>query len=578
MRLLTVLVSVLLVPVTASAPSSAAASSVARSPAGTPVRIMAVGDSITHGSTGDFTWRFFLWKHLVASGVSADMVGPKQAPYGVEPWPGAYADEDFDQDHAATWGDVMTPGGGHHDPTALLSGYRPDVVVVALGTNDLAWLGASPAELLDLARTWVATARATSPGTDFVIMEVPYTTRTAAGDQQAGCAHDPAPVPCRATAYNALLPGLAAELGTASSRVVVASVTGDYVMGADDDAPADTYDLVHPTTRGQVKLAAGVADALSELGVGDAYPRPLQVPAAGLVAPPLVSASGTDAGVRLDLTFPVGATGMDVWSSVDGDSWNRVVRNLPRLGTSTTASTSIYGAPCSTVAVRTVSRKGWQAADLSRASAVSSARVGPPVSGAPQVQVHEFPQSTDLSWEVVPNACEYVVRSTTRHPDGTTSHDVRVTGSTSYSVPAPPVGAESLISVAAVGGPGPGPSSGVHIRVTAPPPTSVPSGPPPVAAPEAPPSRVSGLEAVVRGRRVMVRWAGQERATRYEVRWRPVGGRGWRRLEVPGRRARISLARNLRTGAVAVRVRAVSEVGKGAWSRTIKVRLGATRT
>ncbi len=38
----------------------------------------------------------------------------------------------------------------------------------------------------------------------------------------------------------------------------------------------DTYDAVHPSASGEVKIAAGVADsALAGLGIGAPYPRPL---------------------------------------------------------------------------------------------------------------------------------------------------------------------------------------------------------------------------------------------------------------------------------------------------------------
>jgi hypothetical protein len=42
-----------------------------------PVRIMLFGDSITQGSTGDWTWRYRLWQTLAAAGVDFDFVGPR---------------------------------------------------------------------------------------------------------------------------------------------------------------------------------------------------------------------------------------------------------------------------------------------------------------------------------------------------------------------------------------------------------------------------------------------------------------------------------------------------------------------
>lgn len=43
-----------------------------------PLRVMVVGDSISHGSEGDFTWRYRMWEWFRANNVSVDFVGPYQ--------------------------------------------------------------------------------------------------------------------------------------------------------------------------------------------------------------------------------------------------------------------------------------------------------------------------------------------------------------------------------------------------------------------------------------------------------------------------------------------------------------------
>src|SRR5260221_13187745 len=45
-------------------------------PSGGSVRIMIVGDSISEGSSGDYTWQYRLYEDLRADGVSPQMVGP----------------------------------------------------------------------------------------------------------------------------------------------------------------------------------------------------------------------------------------------------------------------------------------------------------------------------------------------------------------------------------------------------------------------------------------------------------------------------------------------------------------------
>src|SRR5262245_42446727 len=87
--------SVLLLAVLAEVP---AGSTPAR--AADPVRILLVGDSMTQGSSGDWTWRYRLWQHLSEHGVSFDLVGPRTDLWEyVEAHDGsqAYIDPNFDR-------------------------------------------------------------------------------------------------------------------------------------------------------------------------------------------------------------------------------------------------------------------------------------------------------------------------------------------------------------------------------------------------------------------------------------------------------------------------------------------------
>ena len=115
-----------------------------RSAAGTPPRLMVVGDSISQGSAGDFTWRYRLYEHLVQSGTPVDMVGPRTTLYdNVAERQGDehYADPNFDADHDSLWGraawqEADTIAG----EVAVAS---PDYLLVLLGINDLGWASES---------------------------------------------------------------------------------------------------------------------------------------------------------------------------------------------------------------------------------------------------------------------------------------------------------------------------------------------------------------------------------------------------------------------------------------------------
>ncbi len=76
-----------------------------------PTRVLIVGDSVTIGDAGDYTWRRFSWKGLEQTGASVDFVGPYRATHDhdKDKDTGTYADPIFDPDHAAKWGLATCP-------------------------------------------------------------------------------------------------------------------------------------------------------------------------------------------------------------------------------------------------------------------------------------------------------------------------------------------------------------------------------------------------------------------------------------------------------------------------------------
>lgn len=77
-----------------------------------PMRFMFVGDSMTIGSVGDFTWRYRMWQHLNASyGAPYAIVGPRTGLYDMHadaPVSHAYGAPDFPArawGHLAGWGE-----------------------------------------------------------------------------------------------------------------------------------------------------------------------------------------------------------------------------------------------------------------------------------------------------------------------------------------------------------------------------------------------------------------------------------------------------------------------------------------
>lgn len=255
---------------------------------GAAVRIMLVGDSLTIGSAGDWTWRYRLDRHLRRVGAEVDLVGPRSDVFdNVRNRHGsrAYLDPDFARAHCARWGQAL------RDVPATIAAagasHRPDVYVVLLGTNDLLFLSRPPEVIADLRRL-VTQARTATPSAHFVLAEPPH------GDR----------APERELAQ--LMPALAAELGSVRSAVTIAATSAGFTQH-------DTWDGTHPHAGGEVKIAAAVADALAVLGIGAPYGRPLERPRLGPRVAGRVTASPGDGQVTLRLLSAPGVESEHVW-------------------------------------------------------------------------------------------------------------------------------------------------------------------------------------------------------------------------------------------------------------------------
>lgn len=278
------------------------------------VRILVLGDSVTQGSAGDWTWRYRLARHLEQTGVAFDLVGPRDDLWdNVAQQHGshAYADPAFDRDHAGRWG--MWAAFPDVPVASLVATYEPDVVVEMLGVNDLLWSSDPPEVAAASVRSTVLAARSADPGVHVVLAEATQ--------------HWFSGVP----AFNAALGGVASELSTVDAPVVVARTADGY------DAERDTWDNSHPNARGEVRIAAAVADALADLDVGGPAARPLDLPPVGSRQAPTAAVTAADEAVRLTWTGPPGATRHLLWSrdvTTDG-AWSLRRSDLAASGATT---------------------------------------------------------------------------------------------------------------------------------------------------------------------------------------------------------------------------------------------------
>jgi len=381
-----------------------------------PVRVLIIGDSMTQGSAGDWTWRYRLWKDLQASGADVEFVGPSTDMFDVTTTTFGshdYVDPDFDQDHAARWGLSLAFPDEHRSIGDLVTDYDPDVVVEMLGVNDLTWLQGSPDDLINGLRGWVAAGRQVDPGVDFVLGRIPQ------------------PWLEKVPVFNNELEGLAGELSNADSKVVVAE------SDADISRATDSWDTFHPNARGEIKIAAGMADALAELGIGQAVPRPLPI-AETVVGPrfPAVPAAPTTAlhSVHLTWTRSPGAPETDVYARdvTTGEPWHQVG---PR--TQDTEAT-IDGLPgWHWFEFKLLPVKGQPAAD-DMFSDVVAAEVPGDALGSPTPTVLAGPDGTATArWQPVLGATAYAVQwrpsdsAAWTSPEGTVATSYALSGLTS---------------------------------------------------------------------------------------------------------------------------------------------------
>ncbi|MEV6684706.1 GDSL-type esterase/lipase family protein [Streptomyces sp. NPDC051130] len=224
------------------------------------MRFMFVGDSMTIGRAGDYTWRYRMWQHLCATlGDSFRIVGPRGALYDAAadaPVSDAYADPAFPQDarrHLAGWGE----GWQHMAPLIgpAVAAAEPDVLLVSLGLIDLGFYTDAPQTAVNV-RRFIAQARAARPGIRMVLLPVIPNVR----------ADYDAPFAAQVAHFNELLAKAVADLSTPASPILLAARPQGYELGR------DTYDGTHPNALGEHRLAAEFASALHQAwSIGGPY-------------------------------------------------------------------------------------------------------------------------------------------------------------------------------------------------------------------------------------------------------------------------------------------------------------------
>ncbi|MFJ3694721.1 GDSL-type esterase/lipase family protein [Streptomyces sp. NPDC090052] len=221
------------------------------------LRMMFVGDSMTIGRAGDYTWRYRMWQHL---GDSCEIVGPRTELYESST---AYADPAFPagaRRHLSGWG----KGWQHMAPVIreTVAAHRADLLLVSLGLIDLGFYTDAEQTALH-ARRFLTEAREANPHIRAVLLPVIPNIR----------AETDAPFAAEVAHFNVLLAKNLADLDEPRSPLLLASRPETY------DIHTDTYDGTHPNDSGERKLAGAFADALHQgWGIGPAAGATLRRP------------------------------------------------------------------------------------------------------------------------------------------------------------------------------------------------------------------------------------------------------------------------------------------------------------
>jgi len=224
------------------------------------MRILFVGDSMTIGSAGDYTWRYRMWQHLNATyGGPYRIVGPRRElhdPSGEGTASLDYGDPAFPERsraHLAGWGE----GWLHMAPLigdAVRAG-KADTLLVSLGLIDLGFY-TDAGQTVENVHRFFAAAREANPRVRAVLLPVIPNIKAL---------NDPA-FAAECARFNDLLAKAVADLDRPGSPLLLASRPERW------DIDSHTYDGTHPNAAGEHLIAAAFADAMHQAwDVADLY-------------------------------------------------------------------------------------------------------------------------------------------------------------------------------------------------------------------------------------------------------------------------------------------------------------------
>ena len=295
-----------------------------------PLRVMAVGDSVTHGTAAANIMKT-LWTQLRDNGCAADMVGPYR-----------WADTSADADHASLDGLRADTAAATYVDTWTAAA-KPEVVLIHLGSYD-AFAGVPATTTVNSLAQVITKIRARRPNVTFLLARlIPTTTSVPANNA--------------VSALNALLPGLvAAQTRVGSPVMLVDQATGF--------ATTDLLDGIRPNASGVTKMSQRWYDAMVSAGLCKPV-TPMTLLSRGM---PVTVTGSTGAALPAKLTNGqlalydewVGTTTLTQPMTVEVDLGASRGVGLFRLSQYTgTSVTNVYNARDFRIAVRNATTDPW---------------------------------------------------------------------------------------------------------------------------------------------------------------------------------------------------------------------------
>ncbi|PPJ59195.1 hypothetical protein CBER1_03012 [Cercospora berteroae] len=350
------------------------------------LKILILGDSITHGGEGDYTWRYRLWQwfkqeHLLYPGDPFDtetgqrsktlvsFVGPYTGVKGPDPpnipHPAPLPGEDDAHNHPAVhidWGyapdvNLKFKAGSRHFATwgyqafqckdtiaDVVSDWQPDLILSLLGFNDVGWWVSDADGTLDSLHKIVERTRAVKPDVDFAFGNIVNRTYMEGREDLLD----------NTKRFNDLLPVKAKEWSKKNSRVVVVDVAKHYDCGPQyrDWAPA-AYDGLHPSALGEFQIAQAFSEALhKDFGLGEKTLKvPKDVPKRDLHDPKDIVSKSTPMGINVTWQQVFGAayeirhralgSERNSYEADPDESWNIIHSNCPRIDIETSTGSKL---------------------------------------------------------------------------------------------------------------------------------------------------------------------------------------------------------------------------------------------